>query len=192
MADGHLSSSEVAEYWTPDAAVDAVDRIETHVFACADCARQLDAARALIDGIRDAVRRGRFQGIVTDAVLNRLAREGTRMRTFTVDPGAVVPCAVWTDDHLIVTRMRADFTGLERVSIVTQIGGEAVDRATDVPVGAEARELIAVFSADQLRQLPRVDVRLQVFGSRGPTGDELIAEYVLEHGGTFERRATDA
>ena len=185
MVDEHLSASDVSDYWTADVAADAVDRIETHVFACADCARQLDAARAVVDGIGDVVRRGRFQAIVTEAVLNRLARDGTRMRMFTVDPGTVVPCAVWPGDEVIVTRMRADFTGLDRVSLVMRAGGEEVDRMTDVPVGHGTRELIEVFSAEQLRDLPQIEVRLQVFGSRGASGDELVAEYVLEHGGTM-------
>jgi hypothetical protein len=189
MVDEHLSSSDVADYWAPDATAEVIDRIEEHVFNCAGCARRLEAAHALIAGIHDAVRRGRFHAIVTDAVLNRLAREGTRMRTFTVDPGTVVPCAVWADDDLIVTRMRADFTGLDHVSIVMQVGGEEVDRVADVPVGSGARELIEAFSAAQLRALPEAQVRLQVFGSRGASGDELVAEYVLEHGGALERRA---
>ncbi len=191
MNDAHLSSTEIAEYWMPDVIADVVDRIETHVFACADCAWRLDAARALIEGVRDAVHRGRFQAIVTDAVLNQLARGGTRMRTFVVEPGCVVPCAVWADDQLIVTRMRADFTGLERVSVVMQVGGEEVDRLEDVPVTPGAGELIEAFSADQLRHLPQAEVRLQVFGSRGPADDELVAEYTLEHGGTFDRPAAD-
>lgn len=192
MVDAHLSASDVSDYWTPDVTVDTVDRIETHVFTCAECARRLEATRALIDALRDVVRRGRFQAIVTDAVLNQLARDGTRMRTFTVDPGAVVPCAVWADDEVIVTRMRADFTGLEHVSIVMQVGGEEVDRVTDVPVAPGTRELIEAFSADQLRHLPQIEVRLRVFGSRGTAGDELVAEYILEHGGTIERRGADA
>jgi hypothetical protein len=51
---------------------------------------------------------------------------------------------------------------------------------------------IEVFSAEQLRQLPRTEVRLQVFGSRGQAGDALIAEYILEHAGAIERRPADA
>ena len=192
MADAHLSADDVADYWTPDATGDAAQRVEAHVFACVECARRLESARAVIDGVREVVRRGRFQAIVTEAVLNRLARDGTRMRTFTLDPGAAVPCAVWAGDQLIVSRLRADFTGLERVSIVMQVGGEDVDRVTDVPVRPGARELIQAFSADHLRQLPQIEVRLKVYGSRAPGDDELVAEYILEHGGNLERREADA
>jgi hypothetical protein len=187
MADEHLSATDVSDYWTPDVALADVERIEAHVFAGADCARRLDAARGLIDGIRDAVRRGRFQAVITDAVLNQLARDGTRMRMFTLEPGTVVPCAVWAGDQVIVSRLRADFSGLERVSLVMQVGGEEVDRVTDVPVAPQAGELLQAFSADHLRQLPRIEVRLQLFGARGPAGDELVAEYILEHGGTLEQ-----
>ena len=134
MNEEHLSAADVTEYWSPDMAADEVGRVEAHVFACADCATRLEAARTLIDGVRDAVRRGRFQAVITEAVLNRLARDGTRMRMFALDPGAVVPCAVWSGDQLIVSRLRADFTGLECVSIVLHVGGKDVDRVADVPV----------------------------------------------------------
>ena len=187
MADEHLSATDVSDYWTPDVAPADVDRIEAHVFACAGCARRLDAARGLIDGLRDAVRRGRFQAVITDDVLNQLARDGTRMRMFTLDPGTIVPCAVWAGDQVIVSRLRGDFTGLEHVSLVMQVGGEEVDRVTDVPVAPEARELIQAFSAEHLRQLPRIEVRLKLFGARGTANDELVAEYILEHGGTLEQ-----
>ena len=185
MVDEHLSASDVSDYWTPDLPAAETERIETHVFTCVDCAHRLEAERGLIDGIRDAVRRGRFQAVITDAVLNQLARDGTRMRMFTLEPGTVVPCAVWAGDQVIVSRLRADFTGLECVSLVMQVGGEEVDRVTDVPVGPEARELIQAFSADHLRQLPQIEVRLRLFGARGSADDELVAEYILEHGGTL-------
>ena len=187
MTDEHLSATDVSDYWTPDVTAADVDRIEAHVFACAECARRLDAARRLIDDIRDAVRRGRFQAVITDAVLNQLARDGTRMRMFTLDPGTVVPCAVWADDQVIVSRLRADFTGLDRVSLVMQVGGEEMDRITDVPVAPETGELLQAFSAEHLRRLPRIEVRLRLFGSRGQAGDHLVAEYVLEHGGALDR-----
>jgi hypothetical protein len=56
-----------------------------------------------------------------------------------------------------------------------------------VPVAPEARELIQAFSADHLRQLPRIEVRLKLFGARGTANDALVAEYILEHGGTLEQ-----
>jgi hypothetical protein len=192
MADAHLSPDDVAGYWTPDLTTEAAERIEAHVFACGACAQQLDAARGTIDGIRQAVRRGQFQAIVTDAVLNRLARDGTRLRTFTVAPGDVVPCAVWAGDQVIVTRMRGSFSDLPAVTVVTEVNGEELSRITDVPVAADATELVAAFPADQLRQLPQATVRLRVFGAGGAADQALVGEYTLEHGGTMERSGPDA
>ena len=187
MADGHLSATDVADYWASDVSSDDVERVETHVFACGECARLLDGAREVVDRLRDVVRRGRFQAVVTDTVLNRLARDGTRMRTFVVEPGDIVPCAVWADDDVIVTRMRADFTGLDRVTVAMEVGGREVDRLTDVPVRPGAGELIEAFSAEQLRHLQQATVRLRVFGERPAGAETLLAEYTLEHGGNFER-----
>jgi hypothetical protein len=184
MVDAHLSPDDLADYWTPDVPPDAVERIEAHVFACGACAQQLAAARETIDGLCAAVRRGQVQAIVTDAVLNRLARDGTRMRTFTVGPGDVVPCAVWAGDQVIVTRMQGNFSGLDRVTVVTDVDGREFARQADVPVGPEATELISALPAEQLRQLPQARVRLRIFG--GAAAEALVGEYILEHGGTLE------
>ena len=57
---------------------------EEHVFTCADCARELAAAEALTRGITAVAREGRLHTVVTDAILNRLAADGVRIRTYTL------------------------------------------------------------------------------------------------------------
>ena len=50
--------------------------IEEHLFSCADCGARAAEFDALVRAIRPAVRSAEVGGFVTDAVLNRLAREG--------------------------------------------------------------------------------------------------------------------
>src|SRR5262249_30184251 len=124
---------------------------------------------------------------VTDEFLNRLAEEGVRIRTYTLEPGQVVPCAVWADDDLIVTRIRADFSGVDSVSLVTsRATGEELGRLADVAVPPGPRELIDAVSASQLRRLPPTTVRLTLTG-HAADGDRTLGEYVLEHAGVFKR-----
>lgn len=191
MASEHPSPGELADYWTPDLPQAEVEGIEEHVFACVDCARRLEQAAAVARGVTSIVRGGRLEGFVTTAVLNRLARDGARVRSYILAPGDVVPCAVWADDEVAVLHMRADFSNFKSVTVVMHLGtGEEIDRISDVPVQEAAGELIRVFSAASLRQVSRRQLRITLLGSRGSAAaGDVVAEYTLEHAGAFDRRA---
>lgn len=178
---------DVVDYWAGDLPKMTADRLEDHVFTCAECARQLAEGKALALGIAAVVRQGRFHSIVTDSLLNRLAKDGVRIRMYTLEPGVVVPCSVWMDDDLVVTRIRADFAGVESATIVTRLAsGQEISRLADVLVRPGQDEIIDAISASLLRRLPSTSVRLTVTGRTG-TGERTIGEYVLEHAGTFDR-----
>jgi hypothetical protein len=184
-----IAFADAVDYWTDELSDADVDRLEAHAFACASCARELAAAGALAGSIAVVARDGRLHGVVTDAILNRLAADGVRIRMFTLDGPGVVPCAVWAGDDLVVSRIRADFTGIDTVSIVTRLAsGEEIGRVADIPVHPGQHEILNAFSAAHLRALPatRVDVAVTAFreGHEQP-----IAEYTLEHAGAFDRSA---
>jgi hypothetical protein len=183
--------ADIADYWAGDLQRLAADRIEEHVFACRECQRRVVEGEALARGIVAVVREGRFQSTVTDAVLNRLARDGVRMRIYAVGPGDVVPCAIWADDDLVVTRIRADFAGVESVTVVTRLAsGEEISRLPDLPVRPGQHETIEAISASLLRQLPSTRIHITVTG-RAADVERTLGEYVLEHAGTFDR-STDS
>jgi hypothetical protein len=182
-----IGFDEAVDYWAGDLPAAEEGRIEEHTFTCADCARELATAGALAGGVAVAVREGRLHAVVTDDLLNRLAADGARIRMFTLDGPGVVACAVWPDDDLVVSRIRADFAGVDSVTIVTRrASGEEIGRLSDVPVRPGQREILNAFSAAHLRALPAsrvlVSVTAQVAGGERP-----LAEYTLEHGGAFER-----
>jgi hypothetical protein len=179
--------ADVVDYWAGDLTGAEEDRIEEHVFTCADCARELAAAEALARGIGAVAREGRLHSVITDSILNRLAADGVRIRTYTLEGTAIVPCAVWADDDLVVTRIRGDFTGVEAVTIVArQASGEVISRVPDVAVRPDQREILNAASASRLRQLPATRVSVSVTAQIG-SGERTIAEYTLEHAGSFDR-----
>jgi hypothetical protein len=183
-----IGLADVADYWAGDLAPAEESRIEEHVFTCAECARELAEAEALARGIKAVAREGRLVSVVTDSILNRLAADGVRIRTFTLEGEEVVPCAVWADDDLIVARIRADLADVDAVTIVTrQASGEEIGRLADVAVRPGQREILNAFSAAHLRKLPQTRVHVTVTAQSG-TGEGTLAEYTLEHGGSFERR----
>jgi hypothetical protein len=187
-----IAFADVVDYWAGDLTLAEGDRIEEHVFSCADCARELAEAKALADGIAAVVREGRLQSVVSDAILNRLAADGVRVRMYTLDGAGIVPCAVWADDDLVVARIRADFTDVDSVTIVTrQASGDEISRLSDVAVRPGQREILNAFSAAHLRKLPPTRVHVTVT-AQVRTVERTIAEYTLEHAGAFDRLAGGA
>ena len=182
-----IGFASVVDYWAGDLTRAEEDRIEEHVFTCADCARELAAAEALTRSIAAVARTGRLHTVITDAILNRLAADGVRIRTYTLEGEGIVPCSVWADDDLVVARIRADLTEVDSVTIVTrQASGEEINRLSDIAVRPGQREILNAFSAAHLRKLPPTRVGVTVTGKIGDS-ERTIAEYTLEHAGAFDR-----
>ena len=120
-----------------------MDRVEEHLFACGDCSARLQQMAALGAGLATLVRQGRVSGIVSRAILNRLQRDGVHVRMFSLLPGETVPCAVFPGDDLIVTSLRADFSGVDAVTLsVTGPGDSPFSRYDDVPVSGPGGEVL--------------------------------------------------
>ncbi len=184
-----IEFADIVDYWAGELTRSEEDRVDEHVFGCADCARELAAAEALARGVAAVAREGRLHTVVTDAILNRLAADGLRIRMFTLEDDSIVPCAVWAGDDLVVARIRADFTGVDAVTIVTrQASGDEIARLSDVVVRPGQREILNAFSAARLRTLPATRVHVSVTAPDAG-GERTIAEYTLEHGGAFDRPA---
>jgi len=193
MTDTHcpapIGFTDVVDYWAGDLTQAEEGRIEEHVFACAGCARELAAAQALARNIVSVAREGRLHSVVTDAILNRLAADGVRIRTFTLEGSGIVPCAVWADDDLVVSRIRANFEDADSVTIVTrQASGEEIARVSDIALRPGQHEILNAFSAAHLRKLPATRVHVTVTGQTG-SAERTIVEYTLEHAGAFDRLA---
>jgi hypothetical protein len=182
-----VSSEDVVEYWAGELAPGDEERIEAHVFSCALCARALAQGEALVSALRRLVRSGMFHALVSESVLNRLARDGARIRSYVLNPGDVVPCAVWDGDEVIVTRLRGDFSGVDTVSVVATLAtGEELARSEGVIVCPGQQELIDAISAEALRQLPATTVHLRVTTTRAGE-EQLLGEYALAHAGSMSQ-----
>jgi anti-sigma factor RsiW len=166
----------------PDAEAAA---IEEHLFSCGDCAARAAELDALVRTIRPAARSADVGGFVTDAVLNRLARDGVHVRSYALSPGAFVPCAVWDDDELMALRLRGDFEGVSEVTLSQRVAGTEVVRATGHVASSHA-EIIYAIPAAWVRQLSEVEVEVLLTAHEG--GEERpIASYTLVHEGSLHR-----
>ena len=160
--------------------------IEEHLFSCADCGARGATFDALVRAIRPAIRSAEVGGFVTDAVLNRLARDGVRVRTYALSPGAIVPCAVWDDDELMVLRLRGDFGGASGFTLSQSVAGTEVSRATGQVAASSHGEIIYVEPAARIRQLPVVEV-VVVLTAHEAGEERSIGTYTLIHGGSLHR-----
>lgn len=175
-----VSDDDLLDYWIH--AIDGADaeRIEEHLFSCSECTSRLEAMTSLGAGLRALVTRGRVSGIVSRSLLNRMQRDGVKVRQYALSPGERVPCAAFPEDDLLVISMHADFTRLETVTLsVTGPGDELIGRLAGVPVSALDREILWATPGDVIRRMPSTRVRLRVT-SDGP-GENTIAEYELDH-----------
>jgi hypothetical protein len=168
----------------PDAEAAAV---EEHLFSCAACGARAAEFDALVHAIRSAVPSAGVEGFVTDAVLNRLAREGVRVRTYALSPGAVVPCAVWDDDEVMVLRLRGDVGAASEFTVTERVAGSEVSRTTG-QVAAPHGEITFAAPAARIRELPVAE--LQIVLTAHEDGEERpIGTYTLVHGGSLHRQA---
>jgi hypothetical protein len=176
-----IPEDRLIDYWARDLEDSAeTDRIEAHLFGCADCSSRLERLAALGAGLTTLARQGRFSGLVSRALLNRLQRDGVHVRMFTMVPGETVPCAVFPGDDLVVTVLRADFTGVDAVTLsVTGPGGVSMGQYDHVPVSGPADEVIWANPAALVHEMPSMRIDLAL-ASAADTGVEL-GRYTLEH-----------
>ena len=176
-----IPEGTLLDYWARDLADgDETDRVEEHLFACGDCSARLHHLAALGTGLGTLVRQGRVSGIVSRAILNRLQRDGVHVRMFSLVPGETVPCAIFPGDDLVVTALRADFSGVDAVTLsVTGPGDSPIGRFDDVPVPGPGGEVLWVTPAAVVHEMPSMRLQLTL-ASAGATRAEL-GRYVLEH-----------
>ncbi len=176
-----IPEDTLLDYWARDLVDgDEMDRVEGHLFACADCSARLHHLAALGTGLATLVRQGRVSGIVSRAILNRLQRDGVHVRMYSLSPGETVPCAVFPGDDLVVTALRADFSGVDAVTLsVTGPGDSPFGHYDDVPVSGLSGELLWATPAALVQELPSMRLELTLT-SAGSTGAEL-GRYVLDH-----------
>ena len=161
--------------------------LEEHLFSCADCSARAAELDALVRAIPPAVQSAGITGFVTDAVLNRLSREGVRVRTFTLSPGAVVPCAVWEDDEVMVLRLRGDFGGATEFTMSQRVAGTEVIRETTQIAPGPHGELLHALPAALVREFPASEVEISLTALEGGA-ERPVGSYTLLHGGSLHRR----
>lgn len=181
-----ITLSQLTDYAAGELPEAEAATIEEHIYSCAGCGARAAEFDALVRAIGSAVRSAEVGGFVTDAILNRLAREGMRVRTFALSPGAVVPCAVWEGDELVVIRLGGDFGGATEFTVSQRVAGTEVSRATGHIAASSQGEILFAQPAARIRQLPVVEVEVVLTAHHGGA-ERAVGTYTLLHGGALRR-----
>ena len=181
-----ITLADLTDYAARELPEAAAAAIEEHLFSCANCGARAADFDAVVRGIRPAVLSAEVGGFVTDAVLNRLARDGVRVRTYALSPGAIVPCAVWEDDELLALRLRGDVGGATEFTLSQRVARTEVSRVRGEAPSSAHGEIIYVEPAARVRELPIVEVQVLLTAHDGGEERE-IGSYTLLHGGLLHR-----
>jgi hypothetical protein len=176
-----IPDGTLLDYWARDLGNgEETDSVEEHLFACGDCSARLHRLAALGPGLATLAREGRISGIVSRALLNRMQRDGIHVRMYSLVPGETVPCAVFPGDDVIVTALRADFSGVDAVTLsVTGPEDSPFSQLDNVPVSGPDAEVFWATPAAVVRRMPSMRLELTL-ASAGATRAEL-GRYVLDH-----------
>lgn len=174
-----IADERLIDYWTGDLPAADEPALEEHLFSCADCSARLEGVASVAGGVAALARQGRISGIISRTLLNRLQRDGVRVRQYTLDPGETVPCAAFPGDDVVVTALNANLAGVQAVSLrVTGPDDAVLGHIDDILVAGSPAGLMWATPGALIRSLPTQRVRLTI---RSADDAALIAEYALDH-----------
>jgi hypothetical protein len=188
-----LTFGEIADYVAGDLEPEAERRVEEHYFSCEACARRIEAVELLGRGIADAVGAGLIGGWISGDTVERLRRQGLRLREYRLQPGVSVNCTAAPADDLVLLHLHGDFgEGPAVVDVEFEdlsTGSVATHRDIEVSVDREHRRLTLVSTGDTIRAYPRSRWTMRVRGAEGAGAP--VGPFVLDHTPWEERGAED-
>ncbi len=124
-----LDDATLEAWWLGELDAGAALRADEHLLGCAACAQRAQALVAIAHGVHDATRAGAVRAVAGDALLERLAASGLRLREYRVPWNGSVNCTVAPDDDVMVARLQAPLAGVTRLDAVVT---RSVDGAMSV------------------------------------------------------------
>ena len=175
-----LAEGLVLEWWAGELEASDARRVERHLLSCGSCSARAELLPAVAEGLRSLVRKGRVPAVLSPIVVERLQRDGRRIREYRVAPGGSVQCTVAPDDDVVLARLAVDLAGVARVDLVRRVNDEPEVRLVDLPFDPAAVELIFAPPTDVLVASPAGVERMRLLAV-GPQGDRLLGEYTFNH-----------
>jgi hypothetical protein len=180
--DRPLDAPVLADYWVGALPLSEEEAVEEHLFACDHCGQRLREIIAMAEGIREVVREGSLQMVVSDSFLKRAAEEGLRIRQYAPPAGSSVQCTVTVEDDLLIGRLAADLSGAKRVDLSLCDGeGAELLRMQDIPFAAGADHVSWHQSATFAKAAPSGTMIARLLSVNELNSEELLGEYTFHH-----------
>jgi len=182
LCDTPVDPVALADYWL--ALLPAADElsVENHLFECDGCGERLREIIQLSEALSQLSRSGALRVIVGEAFIRHAAAAGQRVRQYDFAPGESVACTIAADDDLLVARLAADLSGVERVDLsFFDPDGNERQRMVDIPIRADMARVIFHESAVMGKKSPTTSMvaRMVAVGQDG--SERLLGEYTFHH-----------
>ena len=107
-----ISPLVLAEYWLGNLTSEAEAPVEEHLLACDICGGELELIIGIGNGIRELVRGGCVEMVLSREFLEAIKAEGVRVREYAVAAGGHVQCTVTANDDVVLARLSAELAPL--------------------------------------------------------------------------------
>jgi hypothetical protein len=175
-----MSRDDLLAWWLGELDAATEERLDAHVFACAECAARLGALLTLGDAIRREILSGSFGFIVPAAFVSRMRAAGLRLREYTLQPGGSVNCTIAPDDDFAVSHLYVSLADVSRLDLILHDPALGRFRLDDVPFDPGANALTFVPSTAFLRSLGTTQQRVQLVAVAGGQ-ERVLGEYTFNH-----------
>jgi hypothetical protein len=180
--DSPIDPVVLADYWLALLAEADEQRVEEHLFECDACGDRLREIIQLSEALSELARSGALRVIVADEFIRHAAESGQRIRQYDFAPGQTVACTISADDDLLVARLAADLSGVERVDLsFFDPKGNERHRMVDIPVRADMARVIFHESAVMGKKSPTTSMVARMLSIGQDGSERLIGEYTFHH-----------
>jgi len=178
--DRPLTDDALLGWWSGEHTPAEQRELERHLLSCPQCSGRASRMGELADGVAGLVREGAVPTVVLPPVVERLRREGRRIREYRVAAGGGVQCTVGPDDDVVLSRLAADLSGVTRLDLEVQLDDGPSQRLSQLPFEPGAGELLLIGQTDELRAMPAQVQKMRLLAVE-PAGERLLGEYTFDH-----------
>jgi hypothetical protein len=175
-----IEDEALVDWWAGER-LPGTRELEAHLLGCGPCSARADELQRMAEGIAALLRAGELSVVVVPAVVDRLRRDGLRVREYAVPAGGGVQCTITPDDDLLLARLGAELLGVTRLDLVSRIEGAQEVRLTELPFDPRASELLLVPPVSAIRARPDFVERMTLVAVSAEGRERVVGRYEFRH-----------
>jgi hypothetical protein len=187
MTTNHVCQTPIdpvllADYWLALLSESEEAQVEEHLLACDACGDRLREIIQLSDALRALARSGTFRVIVPEDFITHAVETGRRVRQYDFAPGQTTACTISADDEMLIGRLAADLSGVDRVDLsIRDPQGVERQRMADIFVRRDGGRVILHESAVWAKLSPSTTMVAHLLAVENDGAERLLGEYTFQH-----------